>query len=75
MNIKVRKTRADALIPIRASDGADGYDVFASRVLDKVTKEVIRDLPVEIPPRRECAYWYWSTNGGALAISMRSKTA
>jgi len=50
MNIKVRKTRADALIPIRASDGADGYDVFASRVLDKVTKEVIRDLPVEIPP-------------------------
>lgn len=50
MNIKVRKIRKDAQIPIRASDGAVGYDVFASRVLDKKTKEVIQNLPVEIPP-------------------------
>ena len=50
MNIKVRKIREDAKIPIRASDGAVGYDVFASKVLDKFTKEVIQDLPVEISP-------------------------
>lgn len=49
MNIKIRKLRDDAKIPIRASDGAVGYDVFASRVLDKNTKEVSQDLPVEIP--------------------------
>lgn len=49
MNIKVRKIREDAQIPIRASDGAIGYDVFASRVLDKTRKEVIQDLPVKIP--------------------------
>ncbi|MEE8131854.1 MAG: dUTP diphosphatase, partial [Candidatus Paceibacterota bacterium] len=34
----------------RASDGAVGYDVFASRVLDKRTKEILQDLPVEISP-------------------------
>lgn len=50
MNIKVKKIRGDALIPVRASDGAVGYDVYASRVLDKSTKEVIRELPVEISP-------------------------
>jgi dUTP pyrophosphatase len=50
MNIKVRKIREDALVPIRASDGAVGYDVYASRVLDKRTKEAIGDLPVEILP-------------------------
>ncbi len=50
MNIKVKKIRDDAKIPIRASDGAIGYDVFASRVLDKITKEVIQDLPIEILP-------------------------
>ncbi len=49
MNIKIRKIREDAQIPVRASDGAIGYDVFASRVLDKITKEVVQDLPVEIP--------------------------
>lgn len=49
MNVKVKKIRNDSQIPIRASDGAVGYDVFASRVLDKFTKEVIQDLPVEIP--------------------------
>lgn len=50
MNIKVRRIRKDATIPIRASDHAVGYDVFASRVLNKKTKEVIQDLPAEIPP-------------------------
>lgn len=49
MNIKIRKIREDVQTPVRASDGAVGYDVFASRVLDKHTKEVIGDLPVEIP--------------------------
>lgn len=50
MNIKVRKIREDALVPIRASDGAIGYDVFASRVLDKFSKEVAQKLPVTIEP-------------------------
>ena len=50
MNIKVKKIRKDAKIPIRASDGAVGYDVFASRVLDKHTKEVIQELPITIMP-------------------------
>ena len=51
MNVKVKKIRNDSQIPIRASDGAVGYDVFASRVLDKFTKKVIQDLPVEIPAK------------------------
>lgn len=50
MVIKVQKIRKDAKIPIRASDGAVGYDVFASRVLDKKTKKVIQNLPAIIPP-------------------------
>ena len=49
MVIRMNKIRKDALIPIRASDGAVGYDVFGSRVLDKITKRVIQDLPFEIP--------------------------
>lgn len=48
MNIKVKRIRSDAKIPIRASDGAIGYDVFASIVLNKQTKEVEQNLPVEI---------------------------
>lgn len=50
MNIKVRKIRDDALVPLRASDGAVGYDVFASSVLDKFSKEVAQNLPVTIEP-------------------------
>jgi len=50
MNIKVKRIREDAKVPIRVTDGAVGYDVYASRVLDKLSKEVIGDLPVEIPP-------------------------
>ena len=48
MIIEIRKVREDAKTPVRASDGAVGYDVFASRELDKKTKEVIADLPVKI---------------------------
>lgn len=50
MNIKVQKIRKDAKVPIRASEGAVGYDVFASRVLDKNTKEIIKNLPITIDP-------------------------
>jgi dUTP pyrophosphatase len=50
MNIKVRKIRNEAKVPVRASDGAVGYDVFASIVLDKASKEVIQSLPVTIEP-------------------------
>lgn len=51
MNIKIRKVREDARKPERATDLADGYDVFASIVLDKFEPdEAIGELPVEIPP-------------------------
>jgi len=50
MIIQVKRIREDAQIPIRASDGAVGYDVFASRVLDKFSKEIIQDLPIEVHP-------------------------
>jgi dUTP pyrophosphatase len=50
MNIKVRLIREDALLPERASNLAVGYDVFASRVLDKFTKEAVAELPVELLP-------------------------
>lgn len=49
-SIRIVKLRSDAKIPVRASDGAIGYDVFASRVLDRSTKEVINELPVTIEP-------------------------
>ncbi len=58
MNIKVQKIREGAIVPVRASDRAVGYDVYASRVLDRNTSEVIGNLPVEIPP------------GGAILIGM-----
>lgn len=47
MIIQFIKLRKDAQVPIRASDGAVGYDVFASRILDKKTKRVIGHLPLE----------------------------
>lgn len=50
MNIKVQKIREDAKVPIRASEGAVGYDVFSSRVLDKNTKKIIKNLPITIEP-------------------------
>lgn len=48
--VKVQKIREDSKIPERATEGAIGFDVYASRVLDKWTKEVISDLPAEIKP-------------------------
>jgi len=39
VNIKVRKIRDGARLPERASNFAVGYDIYASWVLDKVTKE------------------------------------
>lgn len=48
--VKVQKIREDSKIPERATKGAVGFDVYASRVLDKWTKEVISDLPAVIEP-------------------------
>jgi len=59
----MKKIRESAKIPIRASDGAIGYDVFASIVLDRQTKKIISVLPVEIPP------------GGAVLIGIGVKMA
>lgn len=50
MQIKAKKIREGAIIPIRASDGAVGYDVFASVILDRKTKEIIGDLPMALAP-------------------------
>ncbi len=50
MIIPVIKIRKDALVPQRASNLAVGYDVFASRVLDKKTRKIIGGLPVTVPP-------------------------
>lgn len=49
-NVKVRKIRKNARIPERASNGAIGFDVYASIVLNKITKEIIGKLPVTINP-------------------------
>jgi len=50
--VKVKKIGKDSKIPERTTEGSSGYDVYAYRVLDKWTKEVISDLsePVEIKP-------------------------
>ena len=48
MIVQVEKIREDAKIPQRASNQAVGYDVWASIVLDKITKKTIQELPVEI---------------------------
>ena len=50
MLVYVQRIREDSKIPERATAGAIGYDVYASRVLDKWTREVISDLPIEIKP-------------------------
>ena len=50
LNIKVQKIRKDAETPKRASDGAVGYDLFASVVLNEKTKEITQELPIEISP-------------------------
>lgn len=48
--VKWLPLREDSKRPEIATDGSVGYDVFASRVLDRKTKEVIGDLPAEIKP-------------------------
>ena len=50
--VKVKKISQDSKIPKRATDGSSGYDIYAYRVLNKETKEVISDLAesVEIYP-------------------------
>jgi len=47
--VEIQKIREDSRIPERASAGAIGFDIYASRVLDKMTREVIGELPIEIP--------------------------
>lgn len=50
MQIPCQKIRPDAQIPERATDGSVGYDVYASRVLHKHTKEVLSELPFDLEP-------------------------
>ena len=50
MNIKIRKIREGAKVPERASKLAVGYDVYASIVLNKITKAIERELPITIQP-------------------------
>jgi len=52
MIVRVEKIREDAKIPQRASNQAVGYDVWSSMVLDKITKEPIQELPIEIAPSK-----------------------
>lgn len=48
MLIQYTRIRENARMPERASDGAVGYDVYASVVLDKETKKVLTDLPATL---------------------------
>lgn len=48
--IHVYKIRPKVKLPVRASDEAVGYDVYASRVLDRKTRRVKQRLPVKIMP-------------------------
>ena len=48
--VMVKKIRDDAQLPQIASNGAIGFDVYASRVFDRKSKEVIGELPVIIGP-------------------------
>jgi len=48
--IRTARIVPEAKLPVRASDGAVGWDVFARRVLDRNTKEPIADLPTIIEP-------------------------
>ncbi len=48
--VKVRKIRKDARFPKRATNYAVGYDIFASRVLDRRTKRAKSSLPVTVSP-------------------------
>lgn len=48
--IRIVRIYPDAKVPVRASDGAIGFDVFAYHVLDKETKAHQSDLPISIDP-------------------------
>lgn len=61
--VQVQKIREDSKIPERATEGAVGFDVYASRVLNKKTKRVIGELPVIIEP------------GGSVLIGIGIKIA
>lgn len=50
MIIKTIRIRENTQIPERASNFAVGYDVYASVILDKFTREVSGELPTEIAP-------------------------
>ncbi|MBI2483029.1 dUTP diphosphatase [Candidatus Uhrbacteria bacterium] len=50
MHIPIQKLFSDAKIPVRASAGAVGYDVYAYHVIDKQTRASAGALPVTIPP-------------------------
>jgi len=50
-SLRIFPIAPNAKVPVRASPGAVGYDVFAYDVLDRHTKEHIADLPVAIKPR------------------------
>jgi len=50
--IRAKKIGEDSKIPKLFTDGSSGYDIYAYRVLDRKTKEIISDLqePAEIKP-------------------------
>lgn len=48
--VSIYKIHPRAQIPIRASDGAVGFDVFAFQELDRQTKKPSGELPITIPP-------------------------
>lgn len=48
--IQVKRLFPDAQIPVRASNGAVGFDVFAYGVLDMETKEYAGELPFVLLP-------------------------
>lgn len=49
MQIPVKKLFPSATLPVRASEGAVGYDVYAHHVINKNTREHSGDLPTAIP--------------------------
>ena len=50
MLVQYQRIRPDARPPERASDGAVGYDVYASRILDKHSKQVVGESPYVLRP-------------------------
>ena len=48
--VKVKKMRGDAKLPEVATDGAIGFDVYASRIFDRDSKKIIGELPIVLQP-------------------------